>query len=188
METLKVQNITISPASIRSAINALAAAIEKHTQIKRRFEEILDLQEQSSVSGRRGRPAVSGDLGQARASRNGRRRRRHDGPTLRDVIVQVLSKTRRPLGPTELKNEILAAGYKTTAKPASLYTAVFNTAKKTDGVLKTKKGFSLKRAAGAGGGGGGKSPGRPAGAAQKKGSPARRPDGKAGPGGSSLSG
>ena len=40
-------------------------------------------------------------------------------------------------------NKVLAAGYKTSAKPQSFYTAVFNTAKQLPGIVKTRAGFSM---------------------------------------------
>jgi hypothetical protein len=162
MEILKVQNITISPDSIRSAIAALEQAIDLHSRMKSHFEEILALQEGRAGAGR-------GPVIGLKPSRAGGRGRRPPGEmTLRQAILSVLARNKGPLKPVILRDKVLEAGYKTAATSQSFYTAVFNTARKEPGITKTSAGFQLKE---------GYSPeaaaGDATGAAKKRASPGR---------------
>ena len=64
---------------------------------------------------------------------------------IREAILKVLGRNKKPLKPIELRDKVLASGYATSATPQSLYTAVFNTARKERGISKTKEGFQLKK-------------------------------------------
>lgn len=132
MEALRIETITISPDSIRSAIQDLERAIDTHTKIKEHLERVLALQK--------------GGSGVGPTRRLGRGRRAKGEKTLRDAIVDVLKKTKKPLKPVELRDRVMTSGYATTATPQSLYTAVFNTARKDPGISKTKEGFQLTKA------------------------------------------
>lgn len=136
MEVLKVESITITPDSLDQAIKALEEAIEKHTEIKGHLEQVLALQSGTAASGRVVRVG-------------GRGRRPRGEMTLRQAILAVLSKVKGPLKPIELRDRVLKSGYKTTATPQSIYTAVFNTARKEPSITKTGEGFQLKAKAGA---------------------------------------
>ena len=131
---INVQDVSINPGELEKIISSLETAITRNTRVKELCEEILEVQKSSANS-----------LGKNGGRRNsGRRMKRpQGGKTLAETIAEVLSSNRGPLRPIELKNKILAAGYKTSAKPQSFYTAVFNTAKKLPGVVKTRDGFSM---------------------------------------------
>ena len=131
---INVQDVSINPGELEKIISSLETAISRNTRVKELCEEILEVQK-SSTSGLR----KNGGKG-----KGGRRNKRSQGgKTLAETIVEVLSSNRGPLRPIELKNKILAAGYKTSAKPQSFYTAVFNTAKQLPGIVKTRDGFSM---------------------------------------------
>ena len=131
---INVQDVSINPGELEKIISSLETAISRNTRVKELCEEILEVQK-SSTSGLR----KNGGKGEG-----GRRNKRlQGGKTLAETIVEVLSSNRGPLRPIELKNKILAAGYKTSAKPQSFYTAVFNTAKQLPGIVKTRDGFSM---------------------------------------------
>lgn len=139
---INVQDVSINPGELEKIISSLETAIARNTRVKELCEEILKVQE-SSVSG------LGGNGGNGKSGR--RNKRPQGGKTLAETIAEVLSSNRGPLRPIELKNKVLAAGYKTTAKPQSFYTAVFNTAKQLPGIVKTRDGFSMaakKRRAG----------------------------------------
>ena len=131
---INVQDVSINPGELEKIISSLETAISRNTRVKELCEEILEVQKSSAS-----------DLGKnGGAGKSGRRNKRpQGGKTLAETIAEVLSSNRGPLRPIELKNKILAAGYKTSAKPQSFYTAVFNTAKKLPGVVKTRDGFSM---------------------------------------------
>jgi len=131
---INIQDVSINPGELEKIISSLETAITRNTRVKELCEEILEVQKSSANS-----------LGKNGGKRNsGRRMKRpQGGKTLAETIAEVLSSNRGPLRPIELKNKILAAGYKTSAKPQSFYTAVFNTAKKLPGVVKTRDGFSM---------------------------------------------
>ena len=131
---INIQDVSINPGELEKIISSLETAITRNTRVKELCEEILEVQKSSANS-----------LGKNGGRRNsGRRMKRpQGGKTLAETIAEVLSSNRGPLRPIELKNKILAAGYKTSAKPQSFYTAVFNTAKKLPGVVKTRDGFSM---------------------------------------------
>ena len=131
---INVQDVSINPGELEKIISSLETAITRNTRVKELCEEILEVQK-SSTSGLR----KNGGKG-----KGGRRNKRpQGGKTLAETIAEVLSSNRGPLRPIELKNKILAAGYKTSAKPQSFYTAVFNTAKQLPGIVKTRDGFSM---------------------------------------------
>tara|TARA_B100001750_G_scaffold233283_1_gene233333 strand:- start:1002 stop:1451 length:450 start_codon:yes stop_codon:yes gene_type:complete len=131
---INVQDVSINPGELEKIISSLETAISRNTRVKELCEEILEVQK-SSTSGLR----KNGGKG-----KGGRRNKRPQGrKTLAETIAEVLSSNRGPLRPIELKNKILAAGYKTSAKPQSFYTAVFNTAKQLPGIVKTRDGFSM---------------------------------------------
>jgi hypothetical protein len=131
---IKVQNITISPNKIRAVIDSLDRAIERNTKLKELCEAILKIQ----------RGAGGGSSGSAPRARGGK--------TLRESIVDVLAKSKTPLGAGALRDKVLAAGYQTRAKPHSFYTAVYNTANQGTGIVRTKDGFRLRKGGGGGGG------------------------------------
>ncbi len=126
-KNLKIQEVKVSPDSVRAAITALETAIRKHTQMKQLLDELLSVQD-----------------GANRARPTGARGRRRGSKTLRQVILEVLKASKRPLRPVELRDRVLDAGYQTTAKPISFYTAVFNAARQDPEVAKTVGGFQLK--------------------------------------------
>ena len=131
---INIQDVSINPGELEKIISSLETAIARNTRVKELCEEILKVQE-SSVSG------LGGNGGDGKS---GRRNKRPQGEkTLAETIAAVLSSDRGPLRPIELKNKVLAAGYKTSAKPQSFYTAVFNTAKQLPGIVKTRAGFSM---------------------------------------------
>ena len=131
---INVQDVSINPGELEKIISSLETAITRNTRVKELCEEILEVQK-SSTSGLR----KNGGKGKG-GRRNKRPQRRKP---LAETIAEVLSSNRGPLRPIELKNKILAAGYKTSAKPQSFYTAVFNTAKQLPGIVKTRDGFSM---------------------------------------------
>jgi len=131
---INVQDVSINPGELEKIISSLETAITRNTRVKELCEEILEVQKSSADD-----LWKNGNYG-----KSGRRNKRpQGGKTLAETIAEVLSSNRGPLRPIELKNKILAAGYKTSAKPQSFYTAVFNTAKKLPGVVKTRDGFSM---------------------------------------------
>ncbi len=127
-----VHNVTVSPNEIREVIAALDAAIKRNQELKAICEQII---------------AVQSGAGGARAAVSGRGRRPKGVKTLRQVIVEVLKKSPKPLGAGALRDKALEAGYVTTATRQSFYTAVYNTATKAKEVKKTKDGFTLTAAA-----------------------------------------
>ena len=142
MEILKIENVQISPKSIRAVLKALDKAIAKHTEMKQLIEHLLVVQENG------GREGVVLARGPGRPIIPGRRGRRLRGEkTLREAIVDVLKANRGPLKPVELRDKVLESGYLTTATAQSFYTAVFNTARNEPSVAKTPGGFQLKKSA-----------------------------------------
>ena len=136
---VKVQNITISPDKIRAVINSLERAIERNSKLKQLCEEILKIQ------GGGPDPAGQGGLDRNRKSR----RAMPTGPrkTLRTSIIEVLDRSKSPLGAGALRDAVIADGYSTKAKPSSFYTAVYNAANQADDIVRTKDGFRLKKGA-----------------------------------------
>ena len=68
-------------------------------------------------------------------------------PMLKDVIVSILSKEKKPVKPGALRDKILNSGYETRSNRRTFYTNVFQTAARLPGVKKTKEGFSLENTA-----------------------------------------
>ena len=122
---INIQDVNINPGELEKIILSLEDAIARNIKVKELCEEILSVQK--AAGGKAGR-------------NNGRPR---GGKTLAQAISEILKKSRKPMRPIDLKNRVLAAGYKTSAKPQSFYTAVFNTAKQLPGVVKTRDGFSM---------------------------------------------
>ena len=137
---VKVQNITISPDKIRAVIDSLERAIERNSRLKQLCEEILKIQG--------GSPAPAGQGGLDRKSRKSPRAT-PAGPrkTLRTSIIEVLNRSKTPLGAGALRDAVIADGYSTKAKPSSFYTAVYNAANQADDIVRTKDGFRLKKGA-----------------------------------------
>ena len=131
---INVQDVSINPGELEKIISSLETAITRNTRVKELCEEILEVQK-SSTSG------LWKNSGKGKSG--GRNKRPQGGKTLAETIAEVLSSNSGPLRTIELKNKVLAAGYKTSANPQSFYTAVFNTAKKLPGVVKTRDGFSM---------------------------------------------
>lgn len=67
--------------------------------------------------------------------------------TLKEAIVEVLSRHKNPLKPAELRDKVLKSGYSTSATPKSFYISIFTTAGKHPSVVKTKRGFRLRKSA-----------------------------------------
>ena len=124
---IKIQNVTISPTKVRAMIDSLDRAIERNVRLKELCEEILRIQ----------RGAGGGS--------DGRVTRVRGGKTLRESIVDVLARSKTPLGAGALRDKVLAGGYQTRAKPHSFYTAVYNTANQDVAILRTKDGFRLRK-------------------------------------------
>ena len=122
---INIQDVNINPGELEKIILSLEDAIARNIKVKELCEEILSVQK--AAGGKAGR-------------NNGRPR---GGKTLAQAISEILKKSRKPMRPIDLKNRVLAAGYKTSAKPQSFYTAVFNTAKQIPGIVKTREGFRL---------------------------------------------
>ncbi len=131
---INIQDVSVNPGELEKIISSLETAITRNTRVKELCEEILEVQKSSADD-------LWKNGGDGKSGRRNKRPR--GGKTLAETIAEVLSSNRGPLRPIELKNKILAAGYKTSAKPQSFYTAVFNTAKKLPGVVKTRDGFSM---------------------------------------------
>lgn len=134
MKTIRLRNVVLTPKSLNSAIAEIERTIEKHRQMKEHLEAALSI------------GAGKGTIGR---SRGGRGRRAKGEQTLREAILGVLGKTKRPVKPVDLRDKVLQSGYATAATPQSLYTAVFNTARKEPAIVKTKEGFQLRKGRGA---------------------------------------
>lgn len=135
---VQIENITIDTVELRKLISSLDDAIARNRRVRALCEKILALQTKTASTTSRKSPRTG------MAHRKGARGRRRRGTkTLATVIEEVLKNRKKPLRPAELRDRVLAAGYETRAKPESFYVAVFNTAKKIPGVLKTKEGFRL---------------------------------------------
>ena len=130
---VSVKNVTISAEKLSSVIDSLEDAIERNSRLKELCEEILRVQAGESTGG-------------AVISSAARRPRR--GKTLRQTIVEILEKTKKPIGAGVLRDKVLKEGYQTTATPHSFYTAVYNTANQDSDIVRTEGGFILKKNAG----------------------------------------
>ena len=138
---LQLKNVEIDPKSLRSTIRSLEEAIERNEKLKSLCEELLSIQEGGTAKkARRGRPPRA--AAKKSSAKRGRRTRK-GGPTLGEVIVKVLSSRKKPVAPVELRDLVLKAGYETASSLKNFYITVYNTAKNTPGVKKTKEGFSL---------------------------------------------
>jgi hypothetical protein len=124
---INIQDVNINPGELEKIILSLEGAIARNIKVKELCEEILSVQKAAG----------------SKAGRNSKNGRPRGGKTLAQAISEILKKRRKPMRPIDLKNRVLAAGYKTSAKPQSFYTAVFNTAKQIPGIVKTREGFSL---------------------------------------------
>lgn len=132
VKSLKLNKVQVSTSSLRAAITALDMAIATNTKMKEHLEAVLALQEKGATNIKDARAV-------GRAPRLANRR------TLREAILDVLAKSKKPLRPVELKDKVLQSGYATNATPQSFYIAVFNTAGKEPGVIKTQEGYRLRK-------------------------------------------
>ena len=94
----------------------------------------------AAATARSAKPTSAQPTPAARPRKPGRGRRPAGEKTLRQAIREVLAQSDRPLKPVELKDAVLVHGYQTSAKPASFYTAVFNTAGKDPAIRKNEEG------------------------------------------------
>ena len=132
-----VNNVNLDVKNLRSVISELDAAIEKNQQLKALCEQILAIQGGGSAAPkRRGRPPKAAGTTTTTTKPRGKRKK------LGDVILSVLAKRSGPVAPKELRELVLKAGYPTKSDLKNFYVTVYNTAKKTPGVVKTKDGFS----------------------------------------------
>lgn len=92
-------------------------------------------------AGRPGRPP--GKAAKASKPKPGRTRKNAPKGLLKKLMHEVLKGQKAPMAPVALRNAIMKAGYP-TKNPQTLYTAIFNAAKKDSAVRKTADGFSMK--------------------------------------------
>ena len=143
MASIIPTDIALNPKSLRTAIKSLEEAIEQHTRMREHLEGILALQSGASNVKPRGRPAKK-----RTAKTTTKKRAKRTGPTLREAIVDVLSKAKAPVKGAELRDRVLAGTYETSATPENFYTSVYNTARVEPRIKKTDAGFELRGGAG----------------------------------------
>jgi|SRR5690606_25724867 len=141
-----------------SALNAALRDIEDAIAYNERLREhILGIMQLAGQAPRatRGRPRQSGGSSAVARQAGGKRRggsgRRPPGEkSLKDYVGEVLQKVGQPVRPRDLTKLVLQAGYETSAKPESFYTAVFTAARAHPDVVNTENGFLYKPGAGGG--------------------------------------
>ncbi len=131
--------VTVDSEDLQSTIESLEAANARNLRIKALYEEILRVQ---------GGGARSSSISPWRTGLGVRVARARNAKTLAETITDVLLEASEPLRPKDLRDRVLEAGYITQARDDSFYIAVFNTAKKVPGIIKSKAGFSLNKPSG----------------------------------------
>ena len=124
-----MKELAIPRRELKAAITATRRAIAEHQRALEQLEKLLDSP-----------PLPSATKGAAKRARTPEGQK-----TLRETIVEVLRRSKRPLKPKDLRDRILASGYQTSAQPRSFYITVFMTANKHPSVINTDDGFRLRK-------------------------------------------
>lgn len=130
----------------KSLLTALQNLRSERSRIDGAIAAIEALISGATSMGGRATTARAARKAPARRAKRGRARgKRKNAPKglLKQKIHEVLKGQKKPMAPVDLRNAVIKAGYP-ARNPKTLYTAIFNQAKKDSSIRKTKAGFSLK--------------------------------------------
>ena len=138
------------PVSIAALERALAEKQQQVASLQRRRQALLKrvAKVDKDIAALTGKPAASAGQDEAttrpKKAKTKLRRRPKNAMTLRDAIVAVLSKSRKPLTAREMADGVLATGYRSKSK--NLLQRVWTTVGKDERIDRREKGKYMVRA------------------------------------------